>query len=182
MSEDLDVQIKELDSLRNRANTLGLTFHPNMGVTKLRALVEDAMGGNEPVSVDTEEPKVESKGQRITRLRKEASRLVRVVVTNMNPTMKDHDSAIYTVSNSVVGTHKKLVPFNNTEGWHVPQIIVNHMKERTCQIWVNGKGPRGEKVKVKKMIPELNVIELNALTPAQLKDLATQQAMANNLD
>ena len=77
-------------------------------------------------------------------------------------------------------TLKKYVPFN--ADWHVPVIIYKHMKERKCLIFQNGKGPRGEKIKVKKVVPELSIQLLSPLTGKEIKDLATQQAMANNLD
>lgn len=180
MSEDS--KPTELELLKKRADLMGVVYHPKIGVDKLRAKLSNE---NEAVKEESKEQGtfvIETSGQRKARLRKDASRLVRINVTCMNPAMKEHEGMIYTVSNSVVGTFKKYVPFNTTDGWHVPSIIYKHMKERECQVFHNGKGPRGEKIKVKRMIPELNIQNLDALTPQELKDLGKQQAMANNLD
>lgn len=171
------LETSELDNLKARADMMGVGYHPKIGLEKLKAKVNDAMSD---VSKEDEEPVEETTRQKNGRLRKEASRLVRINVTCMNPSMKDHEGAVYTISNGVVGTHKKYVPFNSD--WHVPTIIYKHMKERKCLIFHNGKGPRGEKIKVKKIINELAIELLSPLTISEIKDLATQQAMANNLD
>ena len=171
------LETNELDSLKARADMMGVGYHPKIGLEKLKAKVNDAM--TDAVKED-EKPVEETTRQKHARLRKESSRLVRINVTCMNPVMKDHEGAVYTISNSVVGTHKKYVPFN--ADWHVPVIIYKHMKERKCLIFQNGKGPRGEKIKVKKVVPELSIQLLSPLTGKEIKDLATQQAMANNLD
>ena len=175
-----EVEVNELDTLKSRADMMGIGYHPKIGLDKLKAKINKELSSDVEEEAPAAVPEVESKRQRLGRLRKESARLVRVNVTCMNPTMKDHEGGVYTVSNGVVGTHKKYVPFNSD--WHVPTIIYKHMKERMCQIFQNAKGPRGERIKSKKMIPELSIQLLNPLTGEEIKDLATQQAMANNLD
>lgn len=172
----------ELTSLKNRADLMGISYHPSIGVDKLRAKITAKLNdepdpdaepeAKAPASVDLP-PVVETQGARQQRLRNEARKLVRVVVTCMNPFKREWEGEVFTVSNSVVGTHKKFVPFNNEEGWHVPQIILNMMEERQCQVFTT-KG----KTKSGKLIKEFAIRYLDPLTVDELKDLAQRQAMA----
>jgi len=127
-------------------------------------------------------PVVESKAAKLARLRKEASRLIRIRISCMNPNKKEWEGEVFTVSNSAVGTHKKFVPFNNEDGWHVPNIIYKHLLERECQIFQTVKGPRGNKIRKGKLIKEFAIEVLTPLTPVEIQELATQQAMGNNID
>ena len=191
-------EISEKEILKNRATTLGIKFHPNIGVDKLREKVNAAMNDEVVVEEEAEvvvvstakqatvenpgEVPVETKAQMHNRLRKQASKLVRIRISCMNPNKKDWEGEVFTVSNSVIGTFKKYVPFDNDEGWHVPQVILNMIKERECQIFQTKKNERGVKMRVSKIIREFAVEILDPLTSDDLKDLATKQAMANNLN
>lgn len=169
----------ELSNLKARAERMGITFHPNIGLSKLKEKVNTVLKGD--VKTPSVAPVGESKAQKNQRLRKSASALVRVVVTCMNPNSKSKEGDYFTVSNSVVGTLKKYVPFNNDEGWHVPRIIVNSIQERECAIRYTVKNQAGNPVPKTKMIKEFNVVILEPLTQAELTALAQKQAIANNL-
>ena len=188
----------ELKSLKERADLVGMKYHHKVGAKKLKALLEAHMSGETleaaeeakkqakaakkaaKAAAKANEPIPETPNQRALRLRKEAGRLVRIRVSCMNPNKKDYDGEIFAVSNSVVGTFKKFVPFNNDAGWHVPQIILNHLLEKECQIFhtvtINGR-----KVRKGKLIKELNVQIMDPLTIEELHDLQQQQAMAGGL-
>lgn len=198
MSELTELEQKELESLQDRAKQIGLIFHPNTGLDKLRnkinAALSDEDGKAEDVTAPTsvkgpaatkENPgslPVETRNQRHNRLRKEASRQVRIRVTCMNPNKKQWEGEVFTVSNSVVGTHKKFVPFNNTEGWHVPTIIYNVIKDREFQTFIKKKGANGVMSVVSKLVPEFAVELMDKLTPEQLEELAVRQAVSHNID
>ena len=201
MTELTDVEQKEHESLQERAKQMGITFHPNTGLEKLRNKVNAKLLG-EVETPEVDKPKevapintskaatkenpgqvpVETKNQRHSRLRKNAAKLVRIRITCMNPNKKDWEGEVFTVSNSVVGTHKKFVPFNNTEGWHVPQIIYNMIKERQFQTFYTEKARNGVKVRKSKLINEFAIEVLDKLTPDELTDLARRQAVANTID
>ena len=173
----------ELDQLKSRANTLGITYHPSIGIDKLREKVNAEI----TLPVDPKEAALtevligETVIQRNNRLRKEAGRLVRVRVTCMNPNKKEWTGEIFTVANSVVGTFKKMVPFNVEDGWHVPQIILNVLKDKQCQIFHTVVNSKGQKVRVGKLIKEFGIEIMDPLTETAYNELKTQQAMANNL-
>lgn len=178
MSEEIQAK-SELETLKERADKMGIKYHPNVGVETLRERVNAALTGetNEESKEAEKAPEKETEGQRKQRLKKEALKLVRIRATNMNPNKKEWESEIFTVSNSVLGTVKRCVQFN--EEWHVEQIILNAMKERQCQIFQKARGPRGEQIVKPKLIKEFNIEILPPLTEKELKELAQRQAMAN---
>lgn len=199
MSDDTQTQ-SELEVLKERADTMGLKYHPNIGVDALRERVNAAVAGtpapqddedsgdegttpavkrtlDESVHSDKNAPEAESAGAFAARKQLEAAELVRVHVTNMNPATKDYDGDMFCAGNTVVGTHKKYVPFN--QDYHVPRIILKMMKERKCQVFYEVKDDKGRKVKRGKLIKEFAIDILDPLTEAELKALAQRQAMAN---
>lgn len=175
----------ELTVLKERASLMGISFHPSIGLDKLREKVNEAVTStgtpdtSEPEEVVVQEDKPESDYQRRVRLIKEANELVRVRVTCMNPAKKEWDGELFTVGNRTVGTFKKFVPFNAEEGWHVPRIILQQIQERKCQIFITVRNDKGNKVREGKMIKEFSVEILPALSVEELNDLATRQAVAN---
>lgn len=185
--ENLNVEVieDELETLKARADLMGVSYHPNIGVANLRARLEEQL---ETKGLETEEaaPEVvettltpaQLEAQRINRLRKEAIALKRIRVTCMNPNKKEWEGEVFTVANSVVGTQKKYVPFN-TE-WHVPQIILNMIQERECQVFYTVVDPRTrQKSRKGKQTKEFAVEILPMLDEKQLKDLAQRQQMAS---
>jgi len=100
----------------------------------------------------------------------------------MNPNKKEWEGEMFTVSNSVVGTFKKYVPFNNEDGWHVPTIIYKMLKDKQCQIFHTVKNSRGAKVRKGKLIKEYAIELLPDLTLPQLQELAQKQALAHSID
>lgn len=185
---DLEV-VDELTSLKARADQLGIQYHPSIGLEKLRAKVNEVITSSTPTE-DTTEPEVteetvaevpatETAEQRRMRKRKEANKLVRIRVTCMNPAKKEWDGELITAGNGVVGSFTKFIPFNADEGYHVPQIILNQLKERQCQIFVNDRDSMGNTIRKGKLIREFAIEILPQLTLQELKDLAQQQAMRN---
>jgi len=177
----------ELTTLKARAEQLGISFHPSIKLEKLRDKINAKLEGDseeeaEEVVVAAGAPKGETQSELRLRKRKEASELVRIRVTCMNPAKKEWDGEIITTGNSAVGTFKKYVPYNNEDGWHVPRIIYNQLLERKCQIFVTDKDGRGNKVRKGKMIREFAIEVLPQLTPAELRDLAQRQAIAKAID
>ena len=178
LEDDLIVP-DELTSLKSRADLLGINYHPSIGVEKLREKIAAAM--SDPAD-KPETKEDETEGQKRQRQMREASKLVRIRLTCMNPFKKDWDGEFFTVGNSVVGSYTKYVPFNSEDGWHVPQIIYNHLIERQSQIFVTRKTDRGVTVREGKLIKEFAVEVLPQLTQAELDELARRQAMAGGLE
>lgn len=184
-NQETEVTQDELTTLKQRADQMGLSYHPSIGVAKLRDKINDALAGDKGEGSEegqTEGAEEATEGEslkaRRKRKREDALQLARIRVTCMNPQKKEWEGEIFTVSNNLVGTQKKFVPFNADDGWHVPRIILNQLKNRECQVFHTVKDERGNKMRQGKLIKEFAIEELPPLTEKELQDLAQRQAMA----
>jgi len=182
-------EVTELQSLKETATKLGITFSGNIGVASLLAKIDafkelNAAKAAEPELVvpTVEYTAPESQAALAQRKRKEANKLVRIVVTCMNPNKKAMTGEYFSVSNALIGTVKKFVQFDAEEGWHVPAVIVNHLRERRCQIFIPSKTTSGKKIMKGKSIKEFNVAVLPPLTDKEMSALAARQTAAGNID
>ena len=194
MSNDNDIVQDELASLKARADLMGVTYHPSIGLEKLRekinATIEqtaDVLNADKAVeqaqdaadAIATTPVAAETQLQYHARKKREANELVRVRVTCMNPAKAEWEGEIFTAGNSLIGSLTKYVPFNNEEGWHIPRIIYNMMRDRMCQIFVNAKDSRGNTTRQGKLIKEFGIEVLPDLSTEELQDLAQRQALSN---
>lgn len=184
---DTQVAADELQSLKDRADLMGLSYHPSIGVEKLREKVNAAIAGKPPVVADSAprpvaQPVEETENERNNRMRQEQLALVRIRLTCMDPAKAEHDGEILTVGNSLVGAITKYIPYNADEGWHVPQIMLDTLLEKQTQIFVTTKARNGVTVRQGKLIKTYAIEILPPLTPEELKDLAQRQAMAATAD
>lgn len=171
----------ELKTLKERATTMGLNFPKNAGLEAMRKLVNDAIEGKEPEpevedkTEPTEEVKLTPQQVRAGKM-KAARQLVRIRLTCMNPQKSEWDGEVITVSNSVIGTIKRFVPFHaGDEGWHVERAIFNVLRDRQCQVFTNKKTKHGT-VRKGKLIKEFSIEVLDPLSEKELKELAKVQA------
>lgn len=102
-------------------------------------------------------------------------KLVRVNVTCLDPMKKEYLGEIFTVGNDVIGSVRKYIPFNTTDGWHVPKIILDQLKEKECQIFNTIKDDRGNNIRTGKTIKAYVIQELPPLSEEELKELAKVQ-------
>jgi Mor family transcriptional regulator len=160
--------LDERSALKQRARVLGLTYADNIPTDKLRALVGEALG--EPVEVE-----VESDNAMRKRLQDEATKLVRVIVTNSNPNTQELAGEFFAVGNAYIPTVKRYVPFGTPNGTHVEQILLDQIQAKRYQALITKKGPNGE-YKESKLVPEYGVTILPPLTKAELSELAKVQA------
>lgn len=185
--EEQELTEDELTVLTARAAQLGIKHHPAIGLEKLRAKVAEATAPvkvPEVVAAPAAAVKESSKAltakqleaQEFNRIKKEATKLIRVNVSCMNPSKAEWDGEIFTTGNSVTGTLKRYVHFN--EVWHVEQMVLDMMEDRVCQIFVTIKDRQGAKSRKGKQIKEFNIQRLAGLTAKDLKELEQRQAMA----
>lgn len=177
----------ELAALKARADLLGISYHPSIGLEKLRAKVNGAVTGSSDDEEDEApaeaKPVQESESAKRLRLRQEAARLIRIRLTCLNPNKKEWDGEIITAGNAGVGTFKKFIPFHSADdGWHIPHIIYQQLAHRECQIFVTTTDGRGNKVRTGKMIKEFAIEVLPNLTEEELGELARRQAMSKAID
>lgn len=173
--EQLQAAKDELKLLKERAAQIGVAFSPNIGLEKLREKVNARLSGKSTEDEVPEKKANETKIQRRNRLRKQAEKMVRVRVTCMNPTKRDYQGELFTVGNTLLGTYRRMIPFG--VDWHVPQIMLNMLKERKYQIFRKHK-TNGVEHKSAEFTPEFAIQELPDLTKDELKELAQRQQMA----
>jgi len=181
----------ELVELKERSTQLGMPFHPSIGKEnlkkKLKAFIKKQQKAAKKVQPQTVEPTnvtpivpPKTQEQLIAEKVKAANRLIRCRVTCMDPNKKDWEGEIITVSNSIVPTIKKYISFT-ADAWHIPQMILNVMKEKKCTVFKTVKGPRGEKIRKGYQVAAYNIEMLDPLTEDELDELAKQQALAGNI-
>lgn len=181
MSE-VESPVDELSILKARADLIGVNYHPSIGVDKLREKVEAAMSGTPVATVTVAQIAAETESARLSRIRDEQLALVRIRLTCMNPMKSEWEGEIFTVGNGLVGTITKYVPFNADDGWHVPQILLDTLRDRQCQIFVTVKSKNGVNVRQGKLIKEFAIEALPALTQEELSDLVHRQAVSKTVD
>lgn len=169
-------ETSELSLLKSRADLMGLRYHPSISLEKLKEKMQAALAPQEktePNSIPTAE--VETLAERQIRKRKEAHQLVRIKISCMNPAKKEWEGETFTGGNSLIGSITKFVPFNAEEAYHVPQIILNIIQARKCQVFVTKKDSKGRSVKTGRQIKEFAIEILPPLTLEELKALASRQ-------
>ena len=172
---------EELSKLRHRAKLLNIKHYQVMSEDSLKekiqlALLDDAANNlDNVIGAEDKEAK-----------RKEMLKLVRCRITNMNPANKDVPGTVITVHSDTTGTVKKYIPFDpafSVEGYHVPNIILQFMKDKqflshTAKKRKNGIGEE----MVSKWIREYAIEELPPLTYDELVALAQRQQATQALD
>lgn len=218
-----------LTAMKAKADLMGLSYHPNIGLDTLRDRVNAALAGEpakqeqapvvEPVVTpvapaapvqayqaaslapvaevpvkryvspkafaDEESLAVEGESiaEKRMRLKRHALALVRIRVTNMNPLKKEWEGEIIAAGNGLVGTVKKYVPFAAEDGWHVPRILYNVLRDRMCQVFYTVTDPVSkQKVRKGRLIKEFAIDVLEPLTPEELAELAARQAANRSID
>lgn len=162
----------ELTKLKERADMMGISYHPSIGVEKLREKVNAKLQG------ETEEEKPESESTLSLREEriKEGTKLVRIRLTCMNPAKSEWKGEIISVGNKAIGNVRKFIPFEGYEdGYHVPQIIYNFLKNRKFQRFRTVKTKNGVEVKRAELVNEFAVEVLPPLTEEELAQLRADQ-------
>lgn len=209
MFEEIDEK-EAMELLKKEATELGIVFSPNIGFETLTSRIDTKRQEILAAEKATEEGKLADKEfirkarlaaekihytnpmakvlakmkpqQRKIELMKQASKLVRCSVTCLDPSKKDVPGAILGVRNSMVPLGKRFVPYDGRTT-HLPQILVNHLKEKEFQsfkIEVNSRtGENERKPFINKMY---SVVILADLTKKELDELAEAQRAAGTID
>jgi len=180
LNEESNEMPDELTLLKERADLMGIKYSPNIGVEKLKErIAEKVEGKKEEVEVSKAVSDKVSKEAKAKMARKEeALKLVRVRITNMNPLKGVLKGEIISAGNSEFGFVKKFIPFNAENGWHIPQIILNVLKDKKFMTHYEVK-VGNKRIKRHKLIPEYSIEILPPLTPKELEELKQRQLMAS---
>ena len=186
------VQDAERAAAFEKARELGITFSNNISTEKLLERIADAEEDaiNAPVVVPaavTEAaktaPTAMTAAEREAKFRHdmkmEAMALKRVRIDNLNPAKADLEGEYFSVGNDVIGNVRRFVPYGEKthDGWHVPQILLEHLKERQFQHIKTKRDPRTGLISVEtSMRTEFQITEMPPLSQSEINALAAAQA------
>ena len=172
--------------VRQKADAAGVTYTAEDSVDAIRERINAKLTGEsieakpEPVlSGSKEGPRAKTKEELRQEAILEATRLIRVRITNMDPRKADLAGEYFTVSNGVVGQITRYIPYAEQEdGWHIEKMLLDMLKEKQFHQLRPKKGSNGAIIPDGRWVREFNIEELEPLTQAELKVLANKQAAA----
>lgn len=110
-------------------------------------------------------------------------KLIRVIVRPNDPLKLESRGEIFSFGNSVANggkVIKKYVPFNNEEGWHIPNIIFENIKAAECQIFKKVTR-NGQETMEPQKIKAYNVEVLSDLTQDEVDKIAIRQRTTSSV-
>lgn len=186
---------QDIQDLKAKADRLGVKYHPTIGAEALLQRVrekQEALENGDTVNQKTKERGVDAVNdqqtvaQAKTDIRKEATKLVRLRITNMNPKKKDLQGELITVGNEFIGTISKFIPFGpefSENGYHVPNVIYQHIKEKKFLNITQVKDRTTGRTRVSQSWAREYALEvLPPLTKQELDKLAAAQKASGSID
>jgi len=165
-----------LEILKERATQLGITYSPNIGEDTLAKKIEDKINGqNAGEALEQLQTKPLSTAELAAAKRRDAMKLVRVVVSPMDPLRAQLEGEIVTGGNSLIGTISKYVPFNVEAGYHIPEILYKILRDRKYMAHYTVTDSKGREINKHRLAPAYTIQVLPDLTEQELKDLARDQ-------
>lgn len=176
-------EVSEKELLTERAKDLGIKNPHTMSVDTLKKKIKAKMEGAAETPTEAANQKM-SQAQIRLKKAKEARKLVRVILRNLNPN-KDHlTHDQIKVSNSVVGTIHRIVPTVTDErGTHVEQMLLDTMRDKEfIQKYKVKHAVTGEQVTKTRWAKEWVISELPPLTQEELDELKKEQQIRDNAE
>lgn len=181
MTEQNQQQPDELATLKAKADLMGIQYSPNIGLDTLRERVNKHLQDTEQ---NQQQPVVQVAPVSATPVvvdpRLESMKLVKVIVTSMDQTKKDYPGEVFTVSNAVIPTIKRFVPFGIET--HVEKILLDVIKDKQCLQLVEDSQAKIKGMKKKKIIRAYAVQELPQLTAEELEELRKAQLARQSIE
>jgi hypothetical protein len=183
------------DEIRQELTDNGVTLHHKTGTKKLASTLAEVRTKEYKEEIKEATSKFPPGSTEASRAAKakfikerdnltptqQAMKLTRVIVTPNDPLMVNHPGLIFTVGMSGINNGemiKKFVPFNNEEGWHVPEIILRQIEHAEMQKFKTVTNAKGEKVLEPYVTKKFNVRTLPPLTRDEMEKLAASQQAA----
>jgi hypothetical protein len=166
------------EKLEEALNNLTITEGDNMEVQATQA-TPTAVLITEDMLDDFKFNGVELEGLRENNTMK----LIRVIVRPNDPLKLESRGEIFSFGNSVANggkVIKKYVPFNNEEGWHIPNIIFENIKAAECQIFKKVTR-NGQETMEPQKIKAYNVEVLSDLTQDEVDKIAIRQRTTSSV-
>lgn len=199
VSNDQTNAAEERAALMARADLMGIDYHPNIGLDKLRERVNAKLSGDaEPAKAEAAKAPVQAQDEEVISVRpktrdeklqdvrtavyNDAMALVRCKITNLNPRKRELKGELITVANKFIGKVTKFIPFGeeSDEGYHIPKVIYDDLVGREYQD-IRTVEKNGKIQVIRRMAREYSVEILPPLTEEELQELALKQAAAERL-
>ena len=151
-----------IKQLKEEADKLGIDYSPNIGPDTLDKRIKVHLAQSTELDAN------QIRTQKI----KDATKLVRVIVTCMDQSKVEHEKQqgeYVMAGNSVVPTIKRMVPYGVPT--HVERILLNKMKETKHQ------QRYGTGLQQYREVPTFAIQELPDLTPEEVEELKKMQAI-----
>ena len=191
-AEPMDIKDMSDEDIHQELKDNDVNMHHKTGSSKLQSTLVSVRAGSYKASEEVKvAEKVETKVTQPTKAALDAKAnhqkmtkgqramlLTRVVVSPNDPNMSSTPGLIFTVGSSSVNSGrmiKKFVPFNNEQGWHVPQIILDQIEGAQMQKFKEVTMPDGRKQVQPYLAKKFNVQILPPLDKGQMQKLADSQ-------
>jgi len=186
LNQEEEAPVDELTHLKAKADTMGIKYASRIGVDKLREKINAKLNGESYEDGPDEEElgtktKTLSKAEQVATIRKKMHKeqmfLVRLRISNLNPSKKELEGEYFTVVNKYLGAIRRFIPYGaaSDNGFHVPNIIYTQLKARKFNS-VRTKNKDGQIQVIQKWVPEFSLEVMEPLTLKELADLASSQA------
>ena len=174
------------EKLENALNNVkGITTDSDISITS-KGQTDEELAKEMGVTMLTDSDVVDFQynGYELEGLRhSEAMKLIRVIVRSNNPLKRDHAGDIFTVGNKALNNGKpvkKYIPYNNEEGWHIPNILYEHLMAAECQIFKKVTR-NGQEMMEPTNIKAFNVETLPPLTEDEIEKLRVKQKATGSI-
>lgn len=166
------LELDELTTLKAQADRLGIKYSANIGLETLRERIAEQL---KDTSDQPEQPVEAALDARLNALK-----LVRVIITPMDATKKDYHGEIFTISNAVLPTIKRFVPFGVET--HIENILLDVIQDKQCLQMVDDAKAKIKGMKKKKVIRAYAIQTLPPLTAEQLEELRKSQLARQSIE
>ena len=153
----------EIELLKEQLDERGIEYKANASKATLEKLLNKA---DEKDEADDENAKLQA-------LKDEAMKLVHVIITPNDPIKQQMGQEYFACGNSALGTVARIIPFG--ENWLVEQMLLNTIKEKQTQLFIDKRDSKGNEYKESKIVPAYQITELPLPTKAEIDELARVQ-------
>lgn len=169
--------------LKAKLKDLGYAVSPNASLDTLKEKYEQACSENNKLD-SSDSDSVKSIEELRNEIRKDALKLIRVRISNLNPNKQGLHGEIFTVCNDIIGKVSKYVPWDEAgQEYHIPNVILKHLQSREfLQIHTHKSPKTGQIIVDTSYVPEFAIEILPPLTKEELDELALKQAARDNIN
>lgn len=172
------VEKSELELLKEQADVMGIEYAKNITVATLKKKIAERLNSTEPET----ETVVDDANAKLIALEQDNFKLVKVIITPMNPTERVLTHKAFSVGNAVLGTVSRVVPFGKE--WLIENILLKHIREKEFQFMTEVEDHKNPNIKTveSKLIPAYAIQELPLPTPKEIEALAKAQQARGSVD